>query len=56
MEREIQEQQGMGLGLYVSQQIIEAHGGAVVLRSVPDRGTQIEVTLPAAGIQEENLS
>ncbi len=47
-ERDTQEQQGMGLGLFVAQQIVEAHGGALTLRSVPDRGTQIEINLPAA--------
>ncbi|MGH9884695.1 MAG: ATP-binding protein, partial [bacterium] len=37
---------GLGLGLYISREIIEAHGGEVRAASDPERGTQIEVRLP----------
>ncbi len=37
---------GMGLGLYVAKQIIEAHGGTIVVRSQPGRGSTFIVVLP----------
>ncbi|MBZ0277985.1 MAG: ATP-binding protein, partial [Anaerolineae bacterium] len=47
--RETQEQQGMGLGLFVAQQIIAAHGGSLELNSVPNGGTMVTIKLPLAG-------
>jgi signal transduction histidine kinase len=40
---------GSGLGLYVVQRIVEAHGGRVALRSAPGQGTTVEVRLAAIG-------
>jgi signal transduction histidine kinase len=37
---------GMGLGLYISRQIVEAHGGRIEVEVPPDGGTRIVVTLP----------
>jgi len=37
---------GFGLGLYISQQIIEAHGGSIHLNSEVGRGTTFTVKLP----------
>jgi signal transduction histidine kinase len=37
---------GLGLGLYIVRQIVEAHGGSVTLASAPGRGTTFTVTLP----------
>jgi signal transduction histidine kinase len=37
---------GMGLGLYISQQFVQAHGGRINLHSEPGRGTCFEVLLP----------
>ncbi|ADO74802.1 GAF domain-containing sensor histidine kinase [Stigmatella aurantiaca] len=37
---------GMGLGLYVARQIIEAHGGTIAVRSQPGRGATFIVVLP----------
>ena len=37
---------GTGIGLSVVQQIIEAHGGSISVRSVPGEGTQIILLLP----------
>ncbi|MDC0710401.1 GAF domain-containing sensor histidine kinase [Stigmatella sp. ncwal1] len=37
---------GMGLGLYVARQIIEAHGGTIVVRSQPGKGSLFIVVLP----------
>ena len=39
---------GSGLGLPLSRQIIVAHDGDIWIESVPDRGTSVFVRLPAA--------
>ena len=38
--------EGLGLGLYIVQQIVQAHGGDVQVRSSPADGTRFEVRLP----------
>jgi len=38
---------GMGLGLYISRQIIELHGGEIQAELLPDGGTRFVVTLPS---------
>ncbi|MBX5484251.1 MAG: PAS domain S-box protein [Myxococcaceae bacterium] len=37
---------GMGLGLYVTRQIVEAHGGTVTVRNLPEKGACFTVRLP----------
>jgi signal transduction histidine kinase len=37
---------GLGLGLYITRQIIEAHGGDIVVHSAPGEGATFVVTLP----------
>lgn len=37
---------GLGLGLYVSQRIVEAHGGTIGATSVPGEGSEFFFTLP----------
>jgi PAS domain S-box-containing protein len=37
---------GLGLGLYVSRQIVEAHGGSIAARNLPDGGAVFTVRLP----------
>ncbi|HXI55125.1 MAG TPA: ATP-binding protein [Polyangia bacterium] len=37
---------GLGLGLYIARQIVEAHHGEIRVASVPDRGATFTVTLP----------
>jgi signal transduction histidine kinase len=39
--------EGVGLGLPISKQLIESHGGSLVLDSTPDVGTTITIVLPA---------
>ncbi len=39
--------QGTGLGLHISRQIVQAHGGTITLQSAPGRGTRVEILLPA---------
>jgi signal transduction histidine kinase len=48
IDRETQEQQGIGLGLPLARRIVEAHGGTFEINSVVDKGTQITVGLPVA--------
>ncbi|MFQ3566782.1 MAG: response regulator [Aggregatilineales bacterium] len=44
--REEREQQGIGIGLTLAQRIIDAHGGALDLRSTPGQGTQVIANIP----------
>jgi signal transduction histidine kinase len=37
---------GLGLGLYISRQLVEAMGGHIAVASAPDRGATFTVTLP----------
>jgi signal transduction histidine kinase len=41
-----QEQQGTGLGLYISKNIIELHGGKIGLESEKDKGSTFYFSLP----------
>jgi len=41
---------GMGLGLYISRQIVELHGGTIEAEFPEDRGTRFIVNLPASAI------
>jgi signal transduction histidine kinase len=37
---------GLGLGLYISREIVELHGGTMLVECPPDGGTRFSVTLP----------
>ena len=37
---------GLGLGLYISEQIIRAHGGTIEVRSTAEDGTTFSIELP----------
>lgn len=37
---------GLGLGLYISKQIVQAHGGSIAVESAPGQGTTFRVRLP----------
>ncbi len=41
---------GLGLGLFITQQIVVAHGGEVGVDSTPERGTTFRVVLPGARV------
>jgi PAS domain S-box-containing protein len=40
---------GLGLGLYIARRLVEAHGGAVHVESVPGEGATFVIELPLAG-------
>ena len=42
------DRRGLGLGLYISRCIIEAHGGKIRAESEPGRGCTVRFTIPAA--------
>jgi signal transduction histidine kinase len=37
---------GLGLGLYITKQIVEAHGGTIQVRSLPGAGSEFVIELP----------
>ena len=42
---------GLGLGLYISEQVVAAHGGSIHVNSVPGRGSDFVVELPKKPVQ-----
>src|SRR5262249_8624162 len=47
---------GLGLGLYISKQIVELHGGQLSLESPPERGTRFVVQLPVDGHARDSVA
>jgi PAS domain S-box-containing protein len=43
---------GLGLGLYIAREIVQAHGGSLDAESTPGAGSTFTVTLPRAGAPE----
>jgi signal transduction histidine kinase len=39
---------GSGLGLSIARDVIQAHGGSLILRNLPVRGLEAMVSLPRA--------
>ena len=37
---------GLGLGLSIARQLVEAHGGVIVAQNRPERGARFSVRLP----------
>lgn len=44
---------GLGLGLYVAREIVEAHGGSITARNKPEGGARFIVSLPRRQADEE---
>src|SRR5207248_9928443 len=42
---------GTGLGLYITREIVAAHGGQITVQSVKDQGTTFTITLPRAAAE-----
>jgi PAS domain S-box-containing protein len=47
--REARQSAGLGLGLYISRVLLEAHGGSITATSIPGTETIFTVTLPQTG-------
>lgn len=47
---------GLGLGLYISNQIVESHGGRITVESIPDSGSLFSVHLPYLSVQPTEAS
>jgi hypothetical protein len=47
-ERPEARSEGLGLGLYISERIVAAHGGTIDVESTAESGTRFEVTVPSA--------
>jgi two-component system, sensor histidine kinase and response regulator len=45
-QRQSQRTEGLGLGLYIVQQIVQAHGGSIQVSSPPGEATRFDVFLP----------
>ena len=45
--------QGLGLGLYISRSLVQAHGGRMWAESTPGRGSTFVFTLPYGGPEDE---
>lgn len=46
-DRQLQEQQGLGLGLMICLRLAELHGGTLTIRSQPGEGATVTVRLPS---------
>jgi PAS domain S-box-containing protein len=47
---------GLGLGLYIARQIVEAHGGRIEVQSNPGEGARFVITLPLRAVAERTAA
>jgi signal transduction histidine kinase len=55
-ERETYEQQGSGLGLIITKNLVEIHNGDLTIESTPNQRTTAVVTLPLAHVSEKSAT
>ena len=53
---EVQRTAGLGLGLYISRQVVELHGGRIEAESPPEGGARLTITLPTKPPHREALA
>jgi signal transduction histidine kinase len=50
------EGKGTGLGLAICRRVVQEHGGTIKIFSQPDRGTKVQIHLPAKSHQKNSLT